>query len=234
MAQNQAFAYLRVSSKGQVKGDGFPRQRAAIGRYTKAHRITLVGEYREPFTGSDADRPEFQAMIAEMLSNGVRTVLVEALHRFARDLGVQLQLLAYLQSKGITLISVDTGEDVTAAMTEDPMRRAMVQMQGIFSELEKALLVAKLRKARHRVRGKTGRCEGRKPFGDYPGEEKTLARIRELHRKPRNRPRRGSADIARRLNAEDRRTRTGVPWSRQAVHQLIRRLIRRERIDAAS
>ena len=26
----KVFAYLRVSGKGQVKGDGFPRQRAAI------------------------------------------------------------------------------------------------------------------------------------------------------------------------------------------------------------
>ena len=223
MAQKQAFAYLRVSSRGQVKGDGFPRQRAAITRYAKAHRIEIVGEYREPFTGTDADRPQFQAMVAELMTNGVRTILVERLDRFARDLTVQLQLLAYLQAKGITLISVDTGEDVTAAMIEDPMRKAMVQMQGIFAELEKAMLVAKSRKARQRIRDKTGRCEGPKLFGEKPGEQETLDRILELYRKPRSRPRRGFAEIARTLNTEERPTRTGVPWSRQAVHQLVKR-----------
>jgi len=223
MAQKQAFSYLRVSSRGQIKGDGFPRQRAAISRYAKAHRIEIVGEYREPFTGTDADRPQFQAMVAELMTNGVRTVLVERLDRFARDLGVQLQLLAYLQSKGITLISVDTGEDVTAAMTEDPMRRAMVQMQGIFAELEKAMLVAKLRKARQAVRDRTGRCEGPKLFGEQPGEQPTLARMRELYRKPRGRPRRSFAGIARILNDEQRPTRKGGDWSRQAVQQIIER-----------
>ena len=223
MAQKPAVGYLRVSSRGQIKGDGFPRQRAAITRYAKAHRIEIVDEYREPFTGTDADRPQFQAMMAEMLSNGVRTILVESLDRFARDLGVQLQLLAYLQAKGVSLIAVNTGEDVTAAMVEDPMRKAMVQMQGIFAELEKSMLVAKLRKARQRVRDETGRCEGPPLFGTKPGEQETLDRIRELHRKPRSRPRRGFAEIARVLNEEGRPTRTGVPWSRQAVHKLINR-----------
>jgi len=223
MAQKQAFTYLRVSSRGQTKGDGFPRQRSSVTRYAKANRIEIVDEYREPFTGSDADRPQFQAMVAEMMSNGVRTVLVERLDRFARDLGVQLQLLAYLQAKGITLISVDTGENVTAAMTEDPMRRAMVQMQGIFAELEKAMLVAKLRKARQRVRDRTGRCEGPKLFGEKPGEQETLARMIALYRKPRGRPRHSFAQIARALNDEHRPTRRGGDWSRQAVQQIIER-----------
>ncbi len=223
MAQTQAFAYLRVSGKGQVKGDGFPRQRAAITRYAKSHRIDVVGEYREPFTGTDADRPEFQAMVAEMLSNCVRTVLVERLDRFARDLGVQMQLLAYLLSKGITLIAVDTGQDVTAAMRQDPMAEAMVLMQGVFSQLEKKMLVAKLRKARQAKRERTGRCEGPKLFGELPGEQETLAHMRQLHRKPRGRPRRSFAEIARSLNDEQRPTRKGGPWSRQSVQRIIER-----------
>jgi len=224
MAQKQAFSYLRVSSRGQIKGDGFPRQRAAITRYAKARRIEIVGEYLEPFTGTDADRPQFQAMVAELMTNGVRTVLVARLDRFARDLGVQMQLLAYLISKGITLITVDTGQDVTAAMLADPMAEAMVIMQGLFSQLEKKMLVAKLRKARQAKRERTGRCEGPKLFGEKPGEQETLDRIRQLYRKPRNRPRRGYAEIARILNDEKRPTRTGVAWSRQAVTKVIKRL----------
>jgi DNA invertase Pin-like site-specific DNA recombinase len=43
----KAFAYLRVSGKGQIDGDGFPRQRAAIARYAKGHRIQLVDEFCE-------------------------------------------------------------------------------------------------------------------------------------------------------------------------------------------
>lgn len=103
MARKQAYAYLRVSGKGQVKGAGFGRQSAAIRRFAKAHRLDLADEFRdEGVSGTEADRPGFRDMVTEMLSNGVRLVLVESLDRFARDLGVQLQLLAYLQVKGIS------------------------------------------------------------------------------------------------------------------------------------
>ena len=47
------------------------------------------------------------------------------------------------------------------------------------------MLVAKLRKAREAMKAKTGRREGRKPFGFYPGEQETLKRLKQLHRKPR-------------------------------------------------
>ena len=70
----------------------------------------------------------------------------------AREYRIQEQLLIYLVSKGIDLISANTGENVTQAIQDDPMKKAMVQIQGIFSELDKVLLVRKLRKAREKVR----------------------------------------------------------------------------------
>ena len=42
-----AFAYLRVSGNGQVKGDGFTRQRLAIREYAKAHDIRITKFYEE-------------------------------------------------------------------------------------------------------------------------------------------------------------------------------------------
>jgi DNA invertase Pin-like site-specific DNA recombinase len=172
-------------------------------------------------------------MVEDLLSNGCRTIVVESLDRFARDLGVQMQLLAYLLSKGLRLISASTGDDVTAAMEDDPMRKAMVQMQGVFSELDKNLTVRKLRKARATKRAKTGRCEGRKPFGHYPGEADTLDTIRTLYRKPHGEVRRSLQGICDILNGvlpvpgenKPRRfpSRTGAPWSKQVLHLIIKR-----------
>ena len=51
-----------------------------------------------------------------------------------------------MASKGIDLISARTEAKVTEAVQTDPMRKALVQIQGIFSELEKSLLMKKLRK----------------------------------------------------------------------------------------
>ena len=47
----------------------------------------------------------------------------------------------------IDLYSANTGENVTQAIKDDPVKKAMVQMQGVFAELEKSRLVKKLRKA---------------------------------------------------------------------------------------
>jgi DNA invertase Pin-like site-specific DNA recombinase len=41
-AMTNAKAYLRVSGRGQVKGDGFTRQLKAIKQYAAAHGIKLV------------------------------------------------------------------------------------------------------------------------------------------------------------------------------------------------
>jgi DNA invertase Pin-like site-specific DNA recombinase len=220
----KAVAYLRVSGRGQVDGHGFDRQRDTIAAWAKRHGVRLVNEYREDVSGTkeETDRPVFQTMLADLLANGCRTIVVESLDRFARDLGVQLQLLAYLKAKGVRLVSAITGDDVTAAMDDDPMRRAMVQVQGTFAELEKNLLVRKLRKAREQQRVEQGRCEGRKPYGTRPGEADGLALIRQLRGKGRK-AKASFAAIARELNTRHIATRTGRPWQPSTVGGIVAR-----------
>lgn len=225
MREKQAVGYCRVSSTGQQQnGTGLDRQEQVITEYAKQAGYELIQVYQEAITGTDADRPVFTQMLADMLSNSCRVVIVERLDRLARDLVLQLQLVGLLCSKGITLISADTQQDVTAAFSGDPMLKAMIQVQGVFSELDKSMLVAKLRKARQDKKAKTGRCEGRKPFGFYEGEDKTLKRIKQLHRKPRGGKRLGPYQIAQILNKESYATRTGVPWHGSHVSAILKRL----------
>lgn len=221
-------SYLRVSGKGQVDGTGFDRQRDTIAAWAKHTGATVEREYREEGisgTLDEANRPEFARMVEDLLSNGCRTIVVESLDRFARDLSVQMQLLAYLISKGLTLISASTGDDVTAAVADDPMRRAMVQMQGIFHELDKNLLVRKLRKGRETRRAEGRKVEGRPFFGQKPGEAETLQRIKELWRKPHNGQRRSLQEICDLLNSEPEKypTRAGGLWKKGTLHLLIKR-----------
>jgi hypothetical protein len=51
---------------------------------------------------------------------------------------------------------------------------------GAISEYEKAMLVLKLRGARNLAKAKSGRCEGAKPYGTFPGEAEILERMRAL------------------------------------------------------
>ena len=214
-------AYLRVSGKSQVEGDGFPRQVSAVQACCDSKELKLIRQYREEAVSGKLDedsRPAFQDMVSDLLNNGCRTIIVESLDRLARQYDIQQRLAEYLASKGLTLISANTGEDITAALLGDPMRRAMVQMQGIFAELDKNMIVAKLRKARMRKKAATGHCEGRKPYGHRPGEQAIIERILALRKA-------GTAldAIADTLNSEGIAPRAGGKWYGSAVNNIVRR-----------
>jgi len=217
-----AFAYLRVSSNGQVRGHGFQRQDDTIREFAAENGYAVKEVFRDAFTGTEADRPEFNRMCASILGNGVRTILVESLDRLARDVMVQSLLLSKLAQHGITLINCVTGEDVTASMSEDPMRKALIQIQSVFSELEKSRLVSKLRRAREAKKEETGKCEGRKAYGEKPGEAEVVELMRSLRRK-RSGQRMSFAKIAEELNIRQIPTRTGAKWQTTTVVNILNR-----------
>lgn len=218
----KAFAYVRVSSKGQVDGDGLRRQESEIRTYAKANKIEIVHVYSEEGvsgTTDEADRPAFQDMVAAILRNGVRTIIVEGLDRLAREYRIQETLLVYLASKGIQLIAARTGENVTEAVMADPMRKALVQIQGVFAELEKGMLVKKLRTARDQKRKTEGKCEGRKSISERSPE--LLVEIRRLrHAKP-GQKQMSFAKIAEALNAGNWTNSTGKPFTGSGVQSII-------------
>ena len=219
----KAVGYLRVSSKGQLKGAGLDDQQKAVERCAKKNGFTIVRYYKEAKTGTTDDREQLTEMIADLIANGVKTIVVDALDRLARDLNVQMLLLAKLESEGITLLNALTGDDVTAAMREDPMARAMIQIQGVFGELEKNLIVRKLKRRRIEMRKETGRCEGRKPFGWTPAEKSTLNYMQQVARKPRGGQKLSFQQIADTLNQDGHSTRSGKPWKRGTVHAILSR-----------
>ena len=237
--RKQAFGYVRVSGKGQVNGHGPTRQRDDIQSFADGHGYEVVRYFEDAHTGTEADRPAFVDMLSIIMANGVRVVIVESLDRLSResldrlsresldrlsrDLMIQTQLIAKLAAEGVTLIAANTGEDVTAAMHEDPMRRALIQIQGVFAELDKSLLVRKLRKGREQKRKAQGKCEGRKAFGERPGEQAIVDRMLVLRRKPRGGERRSYREIAEILNTESVPTRSGCPWSASTVGGIIAR-----------
>ncbi len=195
-----SFGYLRVSGKSQVEGYGFDRQEEAIRNFAEKAGYEIVNLFKEEGvsgTKDEADRPAFQEMIAEILRDGVKTIIIEGMDRLAREYRIQETLLIYLASKGITLICARTEENVTDAVQSDPMKKALIQIQGIFAELEKNLLVKKLRNARDKAREK-GKCEGRPSYKDAAPD--VIEAIRRLRRKPRTGRRMTYVQVADELN----------------------------------
>jgi hypothetical protein len=68
-----------------------------------------------------------------------------------------------------------------------------------------------------RKKAKEGRCEGRKPFGYYQGEQSTLERMKTLRAA-------GMAydKIAGELNAEELKPRAGEKWHAGVIHRIIK------------
>jgi DNA invertase Pin-like site-specific DNA recombinase len=226
-SRTPAVAYLRVSGRGQVEGDGFHRQRDAITRFVAGSGLELVDEFRdEGVSGTRelADRPGLAALLDRIETNGVKVVVVERADRLARDLMVNEVIVDQLSRAGARVLTAD-GADLTAA-DDDPTRTLIRQVLAAVSQFEKTVIVLKLKAARARVRRRTGRCEGRKPFGTRTGEPAVIERIVELRRKPRGRPRMSVAAIAARLNGEGLATRSGKPWAPGTVYGILRRLER--------
>ena len=223
-----AVAYMRCSGLGQVDGDTWDRQAAAITKYARAHGLTVATDdwFRDAGvsgTRDAGDRPGLAQLLDRIESNGVRMVLVENSSRLARDLLVSEVILGQLRALGCTVIDCDSGTNLIDDQEDDPTRRLIRQVLGAVAEFDRRVTVLKLRAARERIRRRTGRCEGRKPFGSRPGEAETLERIRQLHRKPHGEERRSFQAIADALNLEGRATRTGKPWAKGTVHQLVTR-----------
>ncbi len=221
----KAVSYLRVSGKGQLDGDGFTRQREAITKYAKANKIEIVAEYEDGgISGVNdlAERPGLAALLDRLESNGVRLVLVENAGRLARDLMVQEIILGECRKLGVKVIEADGGNDLSAE-NDNPTATLIRQVLGAVSQFEKSVLVLKLRAARQRIRSKTGRCEGVKPFGTLPGESEIVEQIRQLRRKPVKGKRLSFAAIASRLNSEGVSSRGGKPWRPSTIQAIVKR-----------
>jgi len=217
MQPSKAFAYLRVSGKGQIEGDGFPRQRAAVRAYAEAHSIRIVRYFEEQGVSGTKDledRPALSEMMVALMADGVKTVLIEKLDRLARDLMIQETLVADFRKNGFTVISAAEPD----LCSDDPSRVLMRQLFGVIAQYEKSTIVLKLRAARQRMRVKTGRCEGRKPYGAREGEQETISRIVELRKNGLN-----YSNIAEKLNALGVKARSGGVWYPSNISRILER-----------
>lgn len=214
----KAFAYIRVSSQGQLAGDGFDRQRKAISEYAAVAGITIVDWFEErgvSGTTESADRPAWSEMLLRLHSNGTKAVIVEKLDRLARDLMVQELTIANLRRDGFELVSVSEPD----LMANDPGRVFFRQVMGAVAQLDKSNLVAKLAGARARKSARGEKAVGSYPFGHYPGEQETVDLMRQLRAEGL-----GFDRIAAEMNKRGVQTRRGAKWGGNTVNVILTRL----------
>jgi DNA invertase Pin-like site-specific DNA recombinase len=215
--QRTAVAYYRTSSATNVgpDKDSLKRQQDAVQQYAAANRLQIVQEfYDAAVSGADpvTAREGFDSMLTYMLGNGARIVLVENASRFARDLVVQITGHTLLKKHGIELIPVDAPTHFTDDSPTAVMVRAVL---GAVAEFEKNSLVARLRKARNRIRREKGRCEGNPAWKPVPAATVKAARAAKGRRLSL---RAISAELAK----QGHRSRSGKHYGPQSIKLMLR------------
>jgi DNA invertase Pin-like site-specific DNA recombinase len=223
--------YLRVSTNGQVKdGYGLPVQRREIQEWAKRSGHKVDAWYSDEGVSGAKDASEREGLAAALqdVCNGHAEGLVTAkLDRFARSLTVQEAALAHVWRCGGQVFTADQGE-ILRDDPDDPMRSAMRQMSGVFAQLERAMIVKRLRNGRRYKAGRGGYAHGAPRYG-YRAEEgalvsdleeqRSLERMVELRAEGRS-----LRDIATMLTDEGHKPRRSERWHANSIRQILQRL----------
>jgi len=149
--------YCRVST-GDQHAD---MQLAELREHATRRGWTVAGEYvDEGISGTKASRPKLDRMMADARRRRFDIVLVWRFDRFARSTGHLLGALDEFRNLGIDFVSLNESIDTTS-----PLGKAMFTIVSAIAELERSIIVERVRAglARAKAKGKRlGRPRGTK------------------------------------------------------------------------
>jgi len=139
----KAALYMRVSSLDQ-----HPETQLLDLRQMAAQRgFEIVQEYTDRVSGAKARRPGLDAMMADARRGRFDVVLVWASDRIARSVRHYLEILDELNRLNIEYVSFRENID-----TAGPLGRAIVVIIGAIAELERNLIIERVRAGMRRAR----------------------------------------------------------------------------------
>lgn len=222
----EAIGYGRVSTEGQAQdGVSLEAQRAKIAAWCEAHDYTLVDVYTDAgLSGCRSDnRPALQAALAHACKRKA-AVVIYSLSRLARSTKDAITISERLAKSGADLVSLSERIDTTSAAG-----KMVFRMLAVLAEFERDQVAERTRSAMAHLRRQGRRISRVAPFGyDLSAdgrqlipnafEQKGLSLIRTLSAEGVGRRR-----IAAALTAEGIGSKTGAPWSPQAVKRILDR-----------
>src|SRR5580700_229602 len=150
----RAAIYLRVSSIDQHP----ETQLHDLEMMAQQRGLEIVQRYTDRITGTRGRRPGLDELMADARRHRFDVVLVWACDRLARSVRHLLESLDELNHLGIEFISFREQLD-----TAGPLGRAVVVIIGAIAELERSLIVERVRAGMRRAKLE-GRHIGRRPL----------------------------------------------------------------------
>lgn len=217
----KALAYLRRSKKSDSKTVSLDEQQRAVLEYASGHGLEIVDSIIDDGI-SGGKRERLTRIEAALKKNSCIVVVVYHLDRFARDVVALLDTLQHYHKAGLELhvvgkgkVSVDTSSNLLT-----------VGVEALIGEYHKKLCGEKSKAALAMLRTQGKRYSGRLPYGSMLGadsqllpcplEQVTLKRILALVGF-------SARGVARILNSEGRKSRTGKPWNHNSIAGIQKR-----------
>ncbi len=129
-----------------------------LRQMAKQRGYEVVHEYTDIISGAKSRRPGLDQLLADARRHRFDIVLVAAFDRVARSVRHFLEVLDELNRLGIEFVSFRENID-----TGGPLGRAMVVIVGAIAELERSLIVERVKAGMRRAKLE-GRQIGRKPL----------------------------------------------------------------------
>jgi len=139
----RAVLYTRVSSVDQHP----ETQLCDLRPLAVARGYEIVGEYTDTISGSKAKRPGLDQLMADARRGRFDVVLVWAFDRMARSVKHFLEILDDLNHLNVEFVSFRENID-----TGGPLGRAMVIIVGAIAELERSLIVERVKAGMRRAK----------------------------------------------------------------------------------
>jgi DNA invertase Pin-like site-specific DNA recombinase len=153
-AKKRAVLYARVSTGEQ----NVETQLLDLRQMAKQRGHEIVCEYSDVISGAKAKRPGLDQLMADARRHRFDIVLVAAFDRIARSVRHFLEVLDELNHLGIEFASLRESID-----TSGPLGRAVVVIVGAIGELERSLIVERVKAGMRRAKLE-GRRIGRAPL----------------------------------------------------------------------
>jgi DNA invertase Pin-like site-specific DNA recombinase len=150
----RAVLYTRVSTFDQNP----ETQALDLRRLAEQRGFEIVREYTDKISGAKAKRPALDQMLSAAHRREFDVVLVWASDRLARSVRHFLEVLDTLNHLGIEFVSFTENLD-----TGGPLGRAVIVIVSAVAELERNLIIERVRAGLRRARLE-GRVLGRRPI----------------------------------------------------------------------
>ena len=150
----KAALYCRVSTGDQH----LETQLLDLRAMAKQRGLEIVREYTDVISGAKSKRPGLESLMSDARRHRFDVVLVSAFDRIARNVRHFLDVLDELNHLNVQFISMRENID-----TGGPLGRAMLTIIGAIAELERSLIVERVKSGMRRAKLE-GRRIGRAPL----------------------------------------------------------------------